>query len=136
MAYVLVNKRSNLATMQRLLLLILLVLCFSACQEFDSTKIIAPTDFQIEAVSLNLSEGVLATNVVAQKVEDDTQFTVVGAMLKHEGEEIVGIWLFDEQNPSAIKSINQTALAYSPFPEQHTLKVTNEARNLLAFLQR
>lgn len=122
--------------MQRYFLLTLFVLFFSACQDFDTTKIIAPTDFQIEAVSLNLSEGVMATNVAAQKVEEDTQFTVVGATLKHGKEEVVGIWLFDEQNPSAIKSVNETALAYSPFPEQHQLKVTSEARNLSAFLQR
>lgn len=122
--------------MQRFLLLILLVLGFGACQNFDTTKIIEPTDFQIEAVSLNLSEGVLATNVAAQKVEEDAQFTVVGATLKHDDEVVVGIWLFDEQNPSAIKSVNETALAYSPFPEQHQLQVTNEARNLVAFLQR
>lgn len=122
--------------MQRLFLWTLLVMCFSACQDFDTTKIIEPTDFQIEAVSLNLSEGVMATNVAAQKVEEDTQFTVVGATLKHGKEEVVGIWLFDEQNPSAIKSVNETALAYSPFPEQHQLKVTDEARNLSAFLQR
>lgn len=122
--------------MKRFFLWALLLLSFSACQEFDSTKIIEPTDFQIEAVSLNLSEGVLATNVAAQKVEEDTLFTIVGATLRYEGKETVGIWLFDEQNPSSIKSVNEAALAYSPFPEQHQLKVTSEARNLSAFLQR
>ncbi len=122
--------------MLRIFSLLLLIIAVSACQDFDTTKIIAPTDFQIEAVSLNLNEGVLATNVAAQKLEDDTQFTVVGATLKHEGEEIVGIWLFDEQNPDDIASINETALAFSPFPEQHTRKVTSEARNLSAFLLR
>lgn len=122
--------------MSRIFPLIALLFVFSACQNFDSTKIIAPTDFQIEAVSLNLNGDVLPTNVAAQKVEENAQYTLVGATLKRQGEEIVGIWLFDENDPQAIKSINETALTYSPFPKQDKLKVTSEARNLSAFLQR
>lgn len=122
--------------MSRIFPLIALLFLFSACQNFDSTKIIAPTDFQIEAVSLNLNGDVLPTNVAAQKVEENAQYTLVGATLKRQGEEIVGIWLFDENDPQAIKSINETALTYSPFPKQEKLKVTSEARNLSAFLQR
>ncbi|MDF9796766.1 hypothetical protein OKW21_002029 [Catalinimonas alkaloidigena] len=122
--------------MSRFFSIIVLVFLVSACEDFDSTKIIAPTDFQIEAVSLNLNGEVLPTNVAAQKVEVDSQYTLVGATLRREGKEIVGIWLFDENDPQAIKSINETALTYSPFPKQNKLKVTSEARNLSAFLRR
>ncbi|MEK6481245.1 hypothetical protein WJR50_27125 [Catalinimonas sp. 4WD22] len=122
--------------MSRIFPLIMLAFLVSACQDFDSTKIIAPTDFQIEAVSLNLNGDVLPTNVAAQKVEQNSQYTLVGATLKRQGKEIVGIWLFDENDPQAIKSINEIALTYSPFPKQNKLKVTSEARNLSAFLQR
>jgi len=122
--------------MQRLLLFLTLIFSILACKDFDSTKIIAPTDFQIEAVSMSLSTNVHPTNVAAQKLEDDKQYTLVGATLRHRGKEMVGIWLFDENDSSAIKSINETAQAYSPFPMQSKLQVTNEARNLSAFLLR
>lgn len=123
--------------MLRILPLIVLFFLCTSCDDFDSTKIIAPTDFQIEAVSLNLDGNVLPTNVAAQKVDENSQYTLVGATLKRDGEEIVGIWMFDENDPNDIKSINETALTYSPFPRQNTkLKITSEARNLSAFLKR
>jgi hypothetical protein len=76
------------------------------------------------------------TNVAAQKVEENEQFTLVGATFLRGQDELVGIWLFDESNPEDIRSINEIAQNYSPFPVQDQLKLTSEVRNLSAFLQR
>jgi hypothetical protein len=113
-----------------------LILLLTACSDFDSTKIIEPTTYQINAVSLNMPREMVPTNVAAQKVEENEQFTLVGATFLRGQDELVGIWLFDESNPEDIRSINEIAQNYSPFPVQDQLKLTSEVRNLSAFLQR
>jgi len=113
------------------------VLLFTSCKDFDSTKIIEPTTYQIEAVSLSMPREMIPTNVAAQKVEDHEQYTLVGATFRWGSDEIVGIWLFDEENPQDIFSINEIAQNYSPFPRKRDeLQLTNETRNLSAFLMR
>jgi len=122
--------------MRKVITPLLLVLLFTACSDFDSTKIIEPTTYQINAVSLNMPREMVPTNVAAQKVEENEQFTLVGATFLRGQDELVGIWLFDESNPEDIRSINEIAQSYSPFPVQDQLKLTSEVRNLSAFLQR
>ncbi|MFP4093713.1 MAG: hypothetical protein ACLFUB_04470 [Cyclobacteriaceae bacterium] len=118
-------------------LLILIITCLlAACSEFDSTKIIEPTTYQIETVSLSMPSGMFPTNVAAQKVDENEKYTLVGATFKQGQNEIIGIWMFNEENPEDVKSINETAQNYSPFPVQDQLSVTTEARNLSAFLKR
>ncbi|MFP4091381.1 MAG: hypothetical protein ACLFT3_13830 [Cyclobacteriaceae bacterium] len=118
-------------------LLILIITCLlAACSEFDSTKIIEPTTYQIETVSLSMPSGMFPTNVAAQKVDENEKYTLVGATFKQGQNEIIGIWMFNEENPEDVKSINETAQNYSPFPAQDQLSVTTEARNLSAFLKR
>jgi hypothetical protein len=122
--------------MRIIILIIAALSLLPACSEFDSTKIIEPTTYQIEAVSLNMPTGMFPTNVAAQKVDENTKYTLVGATFRQGQEEIVGIWMFNEEQPEDIRSINDIARDYSPFPSQDKLKVTSEARNLSAFLKR
>jgi len=122
--------------MQKATITIILFLLLTACDNIDTTKIIEPTTFQINAVSLNVPREMVPTNVAAQKVDENAQFTLVGATFRRGQEELVGIWMFDEQNPEDIRSVNDIAENYSPFPSQDQLKVTQEAKNLTAFLQR
>ncbi len=126
----------DLAIMQKHFVFLLIILFLGACNDFDTTKIIEPTTFQINAVSLNVPHEMIPTNVAAQKVEEDNKFTLVGATFRRGQDELVGIWMFNEDNPDDIRSINDIAKNYSPFPSQDQLKVTQEARNLSAFLQR
>lgn len=112
------------------------MLLLIACNDFDTTKIIEPTTFQINAVSLNMPREMVPTNVAAQKVEENSKFTLVGASFRRGQDELIGIWMFNEDNPDDIRSINDIAENYSPFPGQNQLKVTREAKNLSAFLQR
>lgn len=114
----------------------LIFILLAACDDFDTTKIIEPTTFQINAVSLNMPREMIPTNVAAQKVEENEQFTLVGATFRRGQDEVVGIWLFDENDPENIRSVNDIAENYSPFPSQNKLQLTREARNLTAFLQR
>lgn len=75
-------------------------------------------------------------NVAAQKVEENAQFTLVGATFRTGQQEVVGIWMFNDDDPKNIFSVNDIAEDNSPFPSQDQLSVTQEARNLTAFLQR
>ena len=122
--------------MHKLILPFAILFLLTACDDFDTTKIIEPTTYQINAVSLNVPREMVPTNVAAQKVEENEQFTLVGATFRRGQDEMVGIWMFNEQNPEDIRSVNDVAQNYSPFPSQNQLKVTQEARNLSAFLQR
>lgn len=122
--------------MHKLILPFAILFLLTACDDFDTTKIIEPTTYQINAVSLNVPREMVPTNVAAQKVEENEQFTLVGATFRRGQDEVVGIWMFNEQNPEDIRSVNDVAQNYSPFPSQNQLKVTQEARNLSAFLQR
>jgi len=122
--------------MQKLLLPLAILFLLTACDDFDTTKIIEPTTYQINAVSLNVPREMIPTNVAAQKVEENEQFTLVGATFRRGQDEVVGIWLFDENDPENIRSVNDIAENYSPFPSEDKLKLTQEARNLSAFLQR
>ena len=122
--------------MHKLLLPLAILFFLGACSDFDTTKIIEPTTFQINAVSLNVPREMVPTNVAAQKVEENEKFTLVGATFRRGQDEMVGIWMFNEDNPDDIRSVNDIAENYSPFPGQNQLKVTQEARNLSAFLQR
>lgn len=123
-------------TFTKLVLAVSLLISVAACDDFDSTKIIEPTTFQINAVSLNMPRELVPTNVAAQKVNDNEQFTLVGATFSNGQDEYVGIWLFDESDPEFIKSVNEVARSYSPFPTQEEVTVAQEADNLTAFLQR
>ena len=122
--------------MQKLLLSFAILFLITACDDFDTTKIIEPTTFQINAVSLNVPREMVPTNVAAQKVEENEKFTLVGATFRRGQDEMVGIWMFNDDNPEDIRSVNDIAENYSPFPGQNQLKVAQEARNLSAFLQR
>jgi hypothetical protein len=122
--------------MRKLLSPFFAILFLTSCDDFDTTKIIEPTTFQINAVSLNMQREMIPTNVAAQKVEENDQFTLVGATFRRGQDEVVGIWLFDEDDPENIRSVNDIAENYSPFPSQDQLQLTQEARNLSAFLQR
>lgn len=122
--------------MRKSFLLFILILLLGSCNDFDTTKIIEPTTYQINAVSLNVPREMIPTNVAAQKVEENEQFTLVGATFRRGQDEVVGIWLFDENDPENIRSVNDIAENYSPFPSEDNLKLTQEARNLSAFLQR
>ena len=87
-----------------------------ACRTTDTTKIIQPTDHQISTVSLSLSREVVATNMAAQSVSDNEDYTLVGAVLRKGGQTLVGLWLFNQADSSFVKSVNQEALNNSPFP--------------------
>lgn len=113
-----------------------LALLLAACQSLDTTKIVQPTDYQLSTVSLSLPREVIATNMAAQSLEENDTYTLVGAALQRGEQQLVGLWLFSKQDSSFIKSINQTALTYSPFPRLEKFTPTQEADNLLAFLSR
>lgn len=118
------------------LLLLLLVVTFTACHRFDSSKIIEPTDYQIQSVSFNLTPDVVPTNMAAQKMENNHNFTLVGASLRQGNKELVGLWLFNNQDSTDIRSVNQTAQDYSVFPELKNTQLREEATNLIAYLDR
>ncbi len=120
----------------RHLLLVFLVFSFTACHRFDSSKIIEPTDYQIQSVSFNLDPDVIPTNMAAQAMEDDNNFTLVGASLRQGNKELVGLWLFNNLDSSDIQSVNQTAQDFSIFPELKNTQLRDEATNLIAFLER
>ncbi|MEQ9441152.1 MAG: hypothetical protein RIG62_19065 [Cyclobacteriaceae bacterium] len=113
-----------------------ILLLFAACHQFDSTKIIEPTDYQIQSVSFHLKEDIVPTNMVAQKMEEDQNFTLVGASLKQGNKEFVGLWLFNNENPTDIHSVNKNALDFSEFPQLQAFHIGDEADNLMAFLNR
>ena len=115
---------------------VLWVLGTVACQTTDTTKIIQPTDYQISTVSLSLPREVVATNMAAQPVSDNEDYTLVGAVLRKGGQTLVGLWLFNQADSSFVKSVNQEALNNSPFPAWTHPTPTPEANNLVAFLTR
>lgn len=116
--------------------LFLIVIVFVACHRFDSSKIIEPTDYQIQSVSFNLDPDVVPTNMAAQPMEDNENFTLVGASLRQGNDELVGLWLFNNLDSTDIRSVNQTAQNFSVFPELENTKIRDEATNLMAFLDR
>jgi len=120
----------------RNLILFLLVFSLAACHRFDSSKIIKPTDFQIQSVSFNLDPAVVPTNMAAQPMENDENFTLVGASLRQGNQKLVGLWLFNNQDSTDIRSLNQAAQDFSVFPELESSQVNDEATNLIAFLDR
>ena len=113
-----------------------MLLAVAACQATDTTKIIQPTDRQISTVSLSLPREVVATNMAAQAVSDDDTYTLVGAVLRKGEQTLVGLWLFNENDSSFVKSINQEAVDNSPFPAWKKTSLDQEANNLIAFLTR
>ncbi|MEM9830774.1 MAG: hypothetical protein AAF944_09050 [Bacteroidota bacterium] len=121
--------------MRYFLVLTTLVL-LGACQSFDSSKIISPTDYQIQSVSFNLTHDVFATNMAAQKVGDNQDFTLVGATLQQGDQNFVALWVFNSQDPSDIRSINPSAQEFSDFPHLTAISAKDEASNLIAFLER
>ena len=108
----------------------------SACQSTDTTKIIQPTDYQISTVSLSLPREVVATNMAAQPVSDDTAYTLVGAALEKEQQTSIGLWLFSRSDSSFVRSVNQEAADNSPFPRWEATTPTQESNNLISFLTR
>ncbi len=121
--------------MRHLLVFIALAL-LSACHSFDTTEIIEPTDYQIQSVSFNLSKDVFPTNMVAQKVKDHQEFTLVGAKLQQGDQNFVALWLFNAQDSADIRSINHKAEEFSRFPYLTAITAQDEASNLTAFLKR
>ncbi|WKN43719.1 hypothetical protein [Tunicatimonas pelagia] len=120
----------------RYLLFLPTLALLSACHSFDSSEIISPTDYQIQSVSFNLSKDVIPTNMVAQKVKNHQEFTLVGARLQQGNENFVALWLFNAQDSADIRSINQSAEAFSSFPHLTAISAPDEANNLIAFLRR
>ena len=114
----------------------LIWLILVACHSTDTTKIIQPTDYQISTVSLSLPREVIATNMAAQPMADNAAYTLVGAALKKGEQRLVGLWLFSTEDSSFVKSVNQEATDYSPFPPLQEYAYTQEANNLIAFLSR
>jgi len=117
-------------------LFVLLAIVFVACHRFDSSKIIEPTDYQIQSVSFNLDHDVVPTNMAAQKMEGDQDFTLVGASLRQGDRKLVGLWLFNNQDSTDIRSVNQAAQDLSIFPEVNGPQLKEEATNLVAYLDR
>ena len=115
---------------------IVALLTLIACHSTDTTKIIQPTDYQISKVSLSLPREVVATNMAAQPMADNEDYTLVGALLRKGEQQLVGLWLFNEKDPSFVKSINREAASNSPFPPLREFTPTQEADNLVAFLTR
>ena len=124
--------RTNLTLPLSALCLIFLL----ACQATDTTKIIQPTDYQISTVSLSLPREVVATNMAAQLIADNTSYTLVGATLRREHQTSVGLWLFSQEDSSFVRSVNQEALDNSPFPRWNKTALAQESDNLTAFLTR
>ena len=116
--------------------LCLILLFVAACHPFDSTKIIEPTDYQIQSVSFHLKKDIVPTNMVAQRMEDDQKFTLVGASLKKGNKEFIGLWLFNNEDPEDIHSVNKNATDFSEFPQLQAFNVEAEADNVMAFLNR
>ena len=112
------------------------ILLFLACQPFDTSKIIEPTDYQIQSVSFNLSKEVIPTNMAAQKVEGSTGFTLVGAKLQQGNQNFIALWIFNTQDSSDIRSMNHNAQEFSDFPHLTAISAKDEASNLIAFLER
>ena len=113
-----------------------LLLTLVACRDTDTTKIIQPTDYQISTVSLSLPREVVATNMAAQPVSRDNDYTLVGAVLRKGEQQSVGLWLFSKEDSSFVKSVNQEAADNSPFPVWDDTPPSQEADNLVAFLSR
>lgn len=120
----------------RYLLTVVICLATIACDRFDSSKIIEPTDYQIQSVSFSLKDSVVPTNMAAQQMDDDQNFTLVGANLRKGNREFIGLWLFNNEDSTDIRSINQNAQDFSIFPQLRAARVKDEADNLIAFLDR
>ena len=116
--------------------LVITLMVITACQSSDTTKIIQPTDRQISTVSLSLPREVVATNMAAQPVSDNDAYTLVGAVLRKGEQTLVGLWLFNKNDSSFVKSVNQEAAENSPFPAWEKTSFNQEADNLVAFLTR
>ena len=119
-------------------LLVLAALLFScaACHSTDTTKIIQPTDYQISTVSMSLPREVVATNMAAQPISSDEDYTLVGALLSKGKQRVVGLWLFNKEDSSFVKSVNQEAVDNSPFPAWEQTAPSQDMNNLRAFLTR
>ncbi len=74
--------------------------------------------------------------MVAQKVKDHQEFTLVGAKLKQGDQNFVALWLFNTLDSADIRSINLKAEEFSRFPYLTAITAREEASNLTAFLKR
>lgn len=120
----------------RYLLIITVCITIAACDRFDSSKIIEPTDYQIQSVSFSLKDNVILTNMAAQQMDDNQNFTLVGANFRKGNREFIGLWLFNNEDSTDIRSINKNAQDFSVFPQLQAASVKDEADNLIAFLDR
>ncbi len=123
--------KSNFANVIAIFCLISLL----ACNPVDESKISEPSDYQIKAINLGVTKGIRTTNMAAQKYESN--YTLVGASLKlQDGDEKIGVWIFDNNDSTFIKAVDEEAEEYSMFPKLDEFEVKSEARNVKNYLKK